>query len=696
MKRGLEFHDKQDLEDGEDGLENVMVSMEDIQSHQPNEFEPMEEEQIIGAIVGDREFFLNGDDHHLDMNDASIFACTDFPPIPHDFPCMSSSSSTSSAPPLANNIKPFQTSSSSSSASSSNNSASWEVPKSDAEDVNKKILEGGIPPPEDDNCLKFNVMEDLGYMDLIDANEFWDPSTLFQSDQNPQDYNMSDSVQLSQDDNQERKPLLEDYDDQNDGLSFFQGNGELAVIFFEWLKQNKDYISAEDMRSIKLKRSTIESASKRLGGTKEGKKQLLRLILQWVEQYQLQKKRLSEAAASDSPCQYQEPNLNSNASFQYNTNVVPDPSTCFYLSPWMPTPPTYIPPPEPFYPTPTGAGLVGGDPYCNGPSFTPPLSQTVNGNMEYQTMDSTQSWPPSQISAMEASQYRPLIPENDCNVAANANPNDLFSQHPYQLFDENGDRLVRLGSSATKEARKKRMARSRRLSSHHYRHLSHQTQHQSQSSDQSLRMVAENCTMSPANNPGNWVYWPSAAPSPMMMVPPPDAPHQHLTTERPGMQRQNHQKHGSAGKRSQGLKMEKNLKFLLQKVLKQSDVGNLGRIVLPKKEAESHLPELESRDGITIAMEDIGISRVWNIKYRFWPNNKSRMYLLENTGDFVRANGLQEGDFIVIYADTKCGKYLIRGIKVRQTGPKAEGKKPAKKKSRTSSSTAKCSPVAPM
>ncbi|MFS8009574.1 putative DNA-binding pseudobarrel domain superfamily [Helianthus anomalus] len=52
------------------------------------------------------------------------------------------------------------------------------------------------------------------------------------------------------------------------------------------------------------------------------------------------------------------------------------------------------------------------------------------------------------------------------------------------------------------------------------------------------------------------------------------------------------------------------------------------------------------------------------------------MYLLENTGDFVKANGLQEGDFIVIYSDVKCGKYLIRGVKVRQpaTG-KSEGKK---------------------
>jgi hypothetical protein len=32
----------------------------------------------------------------------------------------------------------------------------------------------------------------------------------------------------------------------------------------------------------------------------------------------------------------------------------------------------------------------------------------------------------------------------------------------------------------------------------------------------------------------------------------------------------------------QGAKADKNLRFLLQKVLKQSDVGSLGRIVLPK------------------------------------------------------------------------------------------------------------------
>lgn len=36
-----------------------------------------------------------------------------------------------------------------------------------------------------------------------------------------------------------------------------------------------------------------------------------------------------------------------------------------------------------------------------------------------------------------------------------------------------------------------------------------------------------------------------------------------------------------------------------------------------QKEAETHLPELEARDGISIAMEDIGTSRIWNMRYRY-------------------------------------------------------------------------------
>ncbi|KAF8677929.1 hypothetical protein HU200_046284 [Digitaria exilis] len=62
------------------------------------------------------------------------------------------------------------------------------------------------------------------------------------------------------------------------------------------------------------------------------------------------------------------------------------------------------------------------------------------------------------------------------------------------------------------------------------------------------------------------------------------------------------------------------LRVLLQKELRNSDVSQLGRIVLPKKEAESYLPVLISKDGKSLCI--------------YWPNNKSRMYVLENTGEY--------------------------------------------------------------
>ncbi|KAG6471213.1 hypothetical protein ZIOFF_072314 [Zingiber officinale] len=77
------------------------------------------------------------------------------------------------------------------------------------------------------------------------------------------------------------------------------------------------------------------------------------------------------------------------------------------------------------------------------------------------------------------------------------------------------------------------------------------------------------------------------------------------------------------------------LRFLLQKELRNSDVSQLGRIVLPKKEAEAYLPNLTYREGIAINMDDLENLHVWTFKYRFWPNNRSRMYILENTGDDV-------------------------------------------------------------
>ncbi|KAA8530064.1 hypothetical protein F0562_004773 [Nyssa sinensis] len=105
------------------------------------------------------------------------------------------------------------------------------------------------------------------------------------------------------------------------------------------------------------------------------------------------------------------------------------------------------------------------------------------------------------------------------------------------------------------------------------------------------------------------------------------------------------------------------LRFLFQKQLQNSDVGSLRRMILPKKAAESCLPVLETKEGIPIIMDDMDGLHVWSFKYRFWPNNNSRMYVLENTGEFVNTHGLQHGDYIMMYQDYQNQNYVIQARK---------------------------------
>ncbi|KAK2415186.1 B3 domain-containing transcription factor FUS3 [Trifolium repens] len=115
------------------------------------------------------------------------------------------------------------------------------------------------------------------------------------------------------------------------------------------------------------------------------------------------------------------------------------------------------------------------------------------------------------------------------------------------------------------------------------------------------------------------------------------------------------------------------LRFLFQKELKNSDVSSLRRMVLPKKAAEAFLPALEAKEGILISMDDIDGLHVWSFKYRFWPNNNSRMYVLENTGDFVSTHGLRFGDSIMVYQDNQTHNYVIQAKKACDQDEYMEG-----------------------
>ncbi|XP_052184274.1 B3 domain-containing transcription factor ABI3-like [Diospyros lotus] len=615
------------------------------------------------------------------IDKSSVYNCDEFPALP-EFPCMSSSSSSSSIPMVA---KPIASSSQSSTATSSSSVAPWDPMSKtnqnqhDVSSLSPPALSSTVSLEEallhmpkngidNNNCM--NVMDDLGCINLFDSIEFWDPSSILRTEEFHQDH--FSQFQQRQVEIQQSYDQAQKNDDQyvaqnnNEEIQCQKHLNELGMMFYEWLKANKEHISPEDMRSIKIKEETIKCAYKHLGETQDGKKQLVKLILDWVQQCQLHKKPQRESTPQLIPSQYQAPTFHQNPNPNLSCNgFQPEMNPSLMPSPWLSQqPPSCVTSPEaivvapPAFP-PMGEYSRGGAPLCC--CGTPVcLKQNLNGqsnyqhSTEYQTPVAPQTRPPSHFATV--SQCNSL-PENNNNVAPIMAPPQSFvengNQHP--SYQGNCEQLAGMGSSATKEARKKRMARQKRFVTHprHYYHRSNQNLSVNQHSSHGNGAQA---------NLANWVHRlpkvTTHASSKVLVVSDVNLPNQpHLA--------QNQQQHQALPEKRLGFKGENNLKFLLQKVLKQSDVGSLGRIVLPKRDAEIHLPLLEARDGITIAMEDIGLSRVWSIRYRFWPNNKSRMYILENTADFIRENGLQAGDFIVLYSDVKSRKYLIRGVKVR-------------------------------
>ncbi|GAQ81588.1 B3 DNA binding domain containing protein [Klebsormidium nitens] len=112
---------------------------------------------------------------------------------------------------------------------------------------------------------------------------------------------------------------------------------------------------------------------------------------------------------------------------------------------------------------------------------------------------------------------------------------------------------------------------------------------------------------------------------------------------------------------------------LFEKALTLSDTSHLGRIVLPKGCAEKYLPPMDEKEGRPIVIEDNYGAR-WCFRYRFWPNNKSKMYVLEHSGDFLRAHRLRVGD-VVQFCRSELGHLIVQGKKeaARQAAGLAPG-----------------------
>ncbi|XP_062181911.1 regulatory protein viviparous-1-like [Phragmites australis] len=586
--------------------------------------------------------------------DDFMFADDTFPSLPN-FPCLSSPSSSSF-------------SSSSSNSTSTYTNAAGGAGGGGAEGA------AGDPSEPVSTGEGFDAFDEIDQLlDFASLSVPWDTEPLFP------DVGMMIEDAMSAPPHQ----VGGDADGRGEGKALLEGTGgeeacmeaaegdDLPRFFMEWLTSNRESISAEDLRSIRLRRSTIEAAAARLGGGRQGTMQLLKLILTWVQNHHLQKKRprdaMVEAAGSHGHGHGQLSSSGANPGYEFPTGGQ-DMAAAGGTS-WVPYPPFTAPAygGEGVYPSGTGPypfhqqSCSTSSVVVNSQPFSPPVVGDMHaaggGNMAW-----PQQYAPFPGASTGSYPMPPVVPQQfSPGFAGQYSGGHAIAPQ----------RMVGVEASATKEARKKRMARQRRLSCLQQQRSQQLNLGQIQGSGHPQEPSPQSTHSAPVTpSAGGWGFW-SPGSQQQVQNPLSKSNPSRLMQQMPSPE--GSPQRSAASDKRQGAKTDKNLRFLLQKVLKQSDVGSLGRIVLPKKEAEIHLPELKTRDGISVPMEDIGTSRVWNMRYRFWPNNKSRMYLLENTGDFVRSNELQEGDFIVIYSDVKSGKYLIRGVKVRPAQEEGNG-----------------------
>ncbi|KAH9621418.1 hypothetical protein KSS87_003512 [Heliosperma pusillum] len=96
-------------------------------------------------------------------------------------------------------------------------------------------------------------------------------------------------------------------------------------------------------------------------------------------------------------------------------------------------------------------------------------------------------------------------------------------------------------------------------------------------------------------------------------------------------------------------------------VLSASDAGRIGRLVLPKACAEAYFPPISQPEGLPIKIQDVK-GKEWVFQFRFWPNNNSRMYVLEGVTPCIQSMQLQAGDTVTFSRKDPEGK-LIMGFR---------------------------------
>ncbi|OVA16677.1 B3 DNA binding domain [Macleaya cordata] len=97
---------------------------------------------------------------------------------------------------------------------------------------------------------------------------------------------------------------------------------------------------------------------------------------------------------------------------------------------------------------------------------------------------------------------------------------------------------------------------------------------------------------------------------------------------------------------------------LFEKVLTASDASRIGRLVLPKACAEAYFPRLSLPEGLPLRIQDAK-GNDWVFQFRFWPNNNSRMYVLEGIAPCIQSMQLEAGDTVTFSRIDPEGKLLM-------------------------------------
>lgn len=107
---------------------------------------------------------------------------------------------------------------------------------------------------------------------------------------------------------------------------------------------------------------------------------------------------------------------------------------------------------------------------------------------------------------------------------------------------------------------------------------------------------------------------------------------------------------------------------LFEKVLSASDAGRIGRLVLPKACAEAYFPPISQPEGLPLKIQDAK-GKEWHFQFRFWPNNNSRMYVLEGVTPCIQSLQLQAGDTVTFSRIDPEGKLVMGFRKATNTAP---------------------------